>query len=734
MPAELIDMLLKAQHAGTGFRLYGCGVQVTGASRLPADISCALQIRCDELWEHLGGVTLDQPPLELLAALGVTVVIPETVDEARAVLTAIETDSSINTPGELLYRPPLIGLDIETAALPGTEQRPSVKLRKDGQPAKRQPKFNSVAALDPQRSRVRTVQLYGGGRRCLVLDTDKVPLDTVAPVLQRRTAIIHNATFELRHLAAAGIAVPHFEDTMQAAGLLLGVYRRGLDDAASAYLDIELPKGLQRSDWSAPQLSRGQYAYAALDAIVAFRLWLKLRQELLAKDRGGAYLLQRDVTPAVVRMITRGILIDRQRHSEQVAEWSAALAKARREFSDAAQRKSPDTPNEVRAYLQEVLPDTLLASWPRTARGLLSIRAAELRRVAHLPAIRSLLSITAAEKLISVFGTELVTKLSSKSGRLHSSYQIASAKTGRFASNNPNMQQIPKNRAPRFRQCVIAAPGMVLIIGDFNMMELRAAAAVSNDPLMTEDFANGVDLHRQQAAAMLNIPYAEVDATARDRAKPVNFSMLYGAGAAGIVATAWNNYEIELSLAEAEAARQGFLRRYSTYAEWMPRNHTRSNQRGMIVIGRLGRVIEAAWEAKAKGKRFGGIRWDDDEDHEADDEAAISDDFFYTNSGWTQDALKYTLCCNAPIQGACADASMLALIKVDAALREAGIAGGPVLFVHDEIVLEIGHEDGAAASRILTEGMTAAFAETFPGAPLDDVVSVHIGDSWGSKT
>ena len=99
--------------------------------------------------------------------------------------------------------------------------------------------------------------------------------------------------------------------------------------------------------------------------------------------------------------------------------------------------------------------------------------------------------------------------------------------------------------------------------------------------------------------------------------------------------------------------------------------------------------------------------------------------------GWAQDALKYTLCCNAPIQGACADASMLALIKVDAALHEARIEGGPVLFVHDELALEVRQEDAEAARRILTDAMVSAFAETFPDAPLNGVVSTRIGDSWG---
>jgi DNA polymerase-1 len=126
---------------------------------------------------------------------------------------------------------------------------------------------------------------------------------------------------KFRFLAEAGLAFPYFEDTMQAAGLLLGTHRRSFDEAVNAYLGLDLPRGLQRSDFSAPRLSPGQIAYAALDAIVTFRLWLKLRTDLRAKQRGAAYVLQRDVTPAVVRMSRRGITLDQAAHQAQMAEW-----------------------------------------------------------------------------------------------------------------------------------------------------------------------------------------------------------------------------------------------------------------------------------------------------------------------------------------------------------------------------------------------------------------------------
>jgi DNA polymerase I-like protein with 3'-5' exonuclease and polymerase domains len=705
-------------------------VQVEHAANLPPDLRAALKRRRAELWDYLGGAALDQPPLDLVASLGVEICTPRTAEEASAMLAEIEADSDANTPAELLRRPGLLGLDLETAALPGMELRPSVKLRRDGVPTKHQPALDNDAGLDPHRSRIRLAQLYGGGRRCLVLDTDLVPLEVLAPTLSRRTAIVHNATFELRFLAAAGIQLQQFEDTVQAAGLLLGVHRRGLDDAAAAYLDVALPKGLQRSDWSAPYLSPGQLAYAAIDAVIAFLLWLKLRVELLSKGRGAAYILQRNVTPSVVRMTARGVLLDRVTHAAQIEVWSAALADARRTFVEEAKQQPPENPNEVRAYLERVLPDTLRAQWPRTADGQMSVRAAELRRVAHLPAIRSLLLIASVEKLFSSFGSDLAAKISIATGRLHPSYNIASAKTGRFSSNNPNVQQLPGHRAPAFRTCIVAPPGRLLVVGDFNMMELRAAAAISNDTAMNADFANGIDLHRRQAADMLGIDYNMVDNEARARAKPVNFSVLYGAGAAGLVATAWTNYGLVLTLAEAEDGRRKFLGRYIGYANWTRLNAIQCAQRGMIVIGRLGRVIEAAWEVNPAFQSSGPVYNHDGDDHGVNN----FDDFGPPpqDRNCAQNRLKFTLCCNAPVQGACADAGMLALIKLDAALRGAGIDGGPVLFVHDELVVEVVERQAEQVRDILAQSMEQAFVETFPNAPLNGVVSIGIGKTWGS--
>jgi hypothetical protein len=342
-----------------------------------------------------------------------------------------------------------------------------------------------------------------------------------------------------------------------------------------------------------------------------------------------------------------------------------------------------------------------------------------------------LLTINAMAKLLGTFGPELTNKVSAITRKLHPGFNVASTKAGRFSCNDPNVQQIPKHKAAGFRGCFVAAPGKVLVIADYNAMELRAAAEVSNCAAMRADFANGVDLHRRQAAEMLAIPQEQVTEEQRGAAKPICFGTIYGAGRRGLMASAWNSYGLLLTGDEAEAARQAFLGRYPDLAVWMDRSYAQSNEQGYITVGKLGRAIDAVWESpKLPDGSYNWHRGDDsDEPFDLIDDG---EEWLARPHPW-RTTLKRTLCCNAPIQGACADAAMRALILVDAALFEAGIDGGPVIFNHDEIVLEVPVADAERARTTLVEGMTRAFAETFPDAPLNGLVETKIATAWGPR-
>src|SRR4029077_6430347 len=196
----------------------------------------------------------------------------------------------------------------------------------------------------------------------------------------------------------------------------------------------------------------------------------------------------------------------------------------------------------------------------------------------------------------------------------------------------------------------------------------------------------------------------------RKHAKRVNFGRLYGQGAKGLVASAREQYGLILDLATAKEWIGAFEAAYPDFTRWCKDIARACERSGRIPIGREGGRI-----------------------HEIH---------------WNPDGYRYTQCLNLPIQGACADAFMLALATIDAAFVEAGseggpvaaaadaglfeggIEGGPVAAPHDEIVLEVPEADAARAAALLEEAMTAAFAVTFPGAPLRDLVVVKIGRSW----
>jgi hypothetical protein len=298
----LHTLVTKATEIGATFRLAGANVALAGKP-LPADLLAAIRERRRELWCHLGGHAFDQPSIELVSNLGIEPVLISDPAGVPAALAALG-----NGP---------IGIDIETMPLPEyvAQARRPLLINKNGMVAISQTPPSDIG-LDPHRATIATLQLYAGGLQCFVFRAT-----AITPELRRRIldsiCIIHNAGFELAFMQRHWGAIPRkFHCTMQAAGLLLGVHRRGLADAARNYLGLDVPKELQLSDWGAAQLSRGQVAYAAADAVLAYRLWPRMKIDLEEKGRNQAYRLQRDVIPAVVDMELRGLGFDEREHAQ----------------------------------------------------------------------------------------------------------------------------------------------------------------------------------------------------------------------------------------------------------------------------------------------------------------------------------------------------------------------------------------------------------------------------------
>jgi DNA polymerase-1 len=363
---------------------------------------------------------------------------------------------------------------------------------------------------------------------------------------------------------------------------------------------------------------------------------------------------------------------------------------------DATLQALPSTPGGKRELLNALLDGDELARWQRTPKsGELSTSRAELNRAAHYPPIRELVKANKIGKLLETFGENWLAHVSPVTGRIHANYRVAGAASGRATCAAPNIQQIPKDK--RFRELFVAPSGRLLVCADYSSMELRAAAHISGDRNMTEAFLRGDDLHVLTAARVTGKSPADVTKEERSSAKPVNFGSIYGQGARGLAASAWANYGIVLTVEEAEQWQRGFNAAFPDFVRWRTSHYQRVECERRIVIGRnaargIGRIFQTSWLPR--------------------------------------DQSAFTRSCNYPIQGACADAAMLALARIDADLFAAGIDGGPVAWLHDEIVIEVPEADAEEVRRLLVTAMTDAFAEIFPGAPLKGLVEAHIGPNW----
>ena len=566
------------------------------------------------------------------------------------------------------------------------------------------------AGLDPHRARIRLIQIYNGGDCVLVVDLDHTGTG-VLELLDGVSIVAHNAAFELAFLEAAGVALGEIQCTAQMARLTLGEHATSLGDAAATYLGLDLDKTLQSSDWNAPRLTRQQIDYAAVDAVVTWRIAEKTLHRL--DIQRSAYEIQMGAIPAVVRMEQRGFKIDIEAHARLIEELAQRRVVAEQRYRDAClgtghvelalANRAPSTPAQKAALLTTLLSSDELARWRKTTKsGALSTKRSELLRAAHYPPLRALVDLSRIDKLMSSFGPTLTALVSPVTGRIHAHYRVAGANTGRATCSGPNLQQIPRSPDDPddpvdFRALFLPEPDYAIVVADYSSMELRAAAHIYGDPAMTRAFEEGQDLHYLTAARVTGKAIEDVTRDERKGAKAVNFGAIYGQGAAGLVQSAWDNYELVLDSYEAQRWHATFAQTFPALVRGRSEHYDRCVAARRIVIGK---------DAKHGVGRI------------------------FPFSRLKPGSNGYTHSCNLPVQGACADASMLALAYVDDRLFEAGIDGGPVAWLHDEIVIEVREDQAERAVEILKQSMIDGFAETFPGAPLNGLVEPHIGLNW----
>jgi DNA polymerase I len=673
----------------------------------PPEVADALRTETDQLASHIvPSVTPDDAALvrNLLADAGTNVAYVRDAAAARKSLADIRAS-----------QPEVIGLDVETEVLPAFRHPIEVVFNKDGKPAIRQPRDGAAgAALDPYRSRVRLVQAWAGGQHCFIFDMRTVAWADIAPLFDLPLAIF-NAVFEVKRLIHEAGIVPagRIFDVMTAHWLTDG-QRPSLAEAALLNYQIYIPKNLGASDWSADVLTPEQLEYAALDAVLCRQLWFTQQTEFFDEIDKQCQELADTVVPAVAWMELTGMPIDVAAHRKQVARWNADLIAAEAALRAASPLRDIQRPGELQVHLEEVLGDGALAAWPRTETGRLLTRRQQLQVNSHLPAIDELLKVRALRKMIEAFGESLISAVNPVTGRLHASFLIAGASTGRFAARGPNLQQMPKSRQKGFRRIFAAPPGQLVIALDYSQIELRAVAELisdwfGTDSILRESFAAGLDAHTATAMAMTGKDKPE-DVTPEERqmAKPCNFGLLYRMGDRGFYNYLRAGFQPDITYADACDLRARFFECYPDMPRWQDEYARQSRQQGytQTVAGRRWRWMWQAQEAE-----------------DLDEEAPFYADKLIGFHG------AYAV--NHPVQGSCAEVMMIALTRLDKALRNE--PAELIATVHDEVVLLV-PDDLAAVERIgriAQQEMVAAFVDVFPDAPILGLVDPAVGPTWG---
>jgi DNA polymerase I-like protein with 3'-5' exonuclease and polymerase domains len=550
------------KQASVELRVSGADVLISGAERLPSDVRDALDgmRRSGLLWSWCGADDVDKVALKFIKELGITPILLETTEQAASVLAELEAGSGC------------FGVDIETASKPEfAAPRAPVAINKTGifsavQPTdkatkKSDPKFWA----DPNLTDIKTLQIYDGDDRCFVFRGAALSVVLQSPLLRERQLIAHNAQYETRFLRHAGVLTKTIEDTQQAFGLLYGTRSRSLATASKTVLDLDPPKELQISDWSAKQLSPGQVAYTASDAVLAFRLWNSMQSNMHALECAKAYELQRDAIPAVSDMERRGLGFNTAKHAEQVNGWERDYTAACHAYREATGESPPLTRKEIQAWIPRVATHEQLDRWPRCLDGSLSISTDAIRwLIVDSPSsqVEAVLSLLASKKLLDTFGRSFTKFISPLTGRIHCLINTGRDKSGRFSADSPNLQQLPAKRAPAFRSCIQAASGNLLVVADMSQIELRIACWMFEDEAMTAAFREGKDIHTETAARISSVPVEEVTAAQRDKAKAANFGSIYGMSARGLAAYAFSGFGILMTEAEAQAILDTFFAAY----------------------------------------------------------------------------------------------------------------------------------------------------------------------------
>ncbi|MDT8307130.1 MAG: DNA polymerase I, partial [Anaerolineae bacterium] len=535
----------------------------------------------------------------------------------------------------------------------------------------------------------------------------QLPLDEVLEALEPALTdpdlpkLAHNAKYDMMILRRYGIKVaPVVFDTMIAEWLTdPGSKFMSLKGLASHRLGVQMTEiteliGSGKNQKTMAQLTVDEVApYGAADADMTLRLMEPLEAEIAEKGLERVMEIEMPFIDVLVNMEREGVAIDVDFFRQTSRELEERLAALEKEIYAIAGH-----PFNINSTQQ--LSEVLFQELGLPHRGLRKTRSGyystaadvldSLKQADETGIINLILEYRELGKLKSTYVDALPELVNPETARIHSSFNQTGTVTGRIASSNPNLQNIPVRSevGMRIRRGFVARPGWVILAADYSQVELRILAHITQDEALLEAFRQGQDIHRATAAAVFGVPLEEVSYKQRQFAKNVNFGIIYGMGAYRLAR------ESELTVAEAENYIKDYFERFPGIRDYLDSTKLQARKQGYVetLFGR--RRYFPIFQARARTNREMVAR--------AEREAI-----------------------NHPIQGTAADIIKLAMIALHRKLQERGYKARIILQVHDELLLEVPEEELDAVRALVVETMSSTVELDVPLK-----VEVSTGRNW----
>jgi DNA polymerase-1 len=513
----------------------------------------------------------------------------------------------------------------------------------------------------------------------------------------------HNLKYDAHVLSLeqnGGLSLTPVDDTMCLSYVLDAgrTERHGLDYLALSLLDIQTIKYQDVCGKGAKQISFAEVSpeaactYASEDADITLRLWTMLKPRLAREGMSSVYeRLERPLIPILAHMEAAGIKVDTQLLHGLSQDFAGRIQILEGEIHQlAGETFNIASPKQLGEILFEKLG---YEGGKKSKTGAFSTGADILEDMAEngVEIARKVLDYRQLAKLKSTYTDALMASVNNRTGRVHTSFSMVGASTGRLSSSDPNLQNIPirTQEGRQIRGAFIARPGCKLISADYSQIELRLVAHVAQEKTMLEAFRNGVDIHAQTASEVFGVPLDQMDAETRRRSKAINFGIVYGISAFGL--------SRQLSIPQSEA--RDYI---ATYLDRFPGIRTYMNDAREFAREHL--YVETLFGRRIHIEQIGA-------------------------SNQAMRGFSERQAINAPIQGSAADIIKRAMICLPAELAAQGLAADMLLQVHDELIFEVPEEQAEQSVQLIKSVMENAASPVVQlSVPL--VVDAGIADSW----